>query len=105
MTLLELNPYLRLLQLIPLFLIFCPLVKSYWTRKNKLNGLRRVRVALIMLVFALMFSTTYFFIFSLFGLSRLSPASQLTVFAEKVLNIMAYWLLFYMFSRARKHEK
>lgn len=105
MNLLDINPLLRLIQIIPLTLILIPLVRSYWQRKNKINGLRKTRVSLIFLISTLIFSNIYFFLFSYFKISRVLWISQLVVFLEKFLNIIAYWLLFYMFSHARQHKK
>ena len=105
MNLLDLNSILRIIQLIPLILMLIPLVNSYLIKRNKINGLRRVRVALIILISAMVFSNIYFFLFSYFKISRVLLISQFVVFIEKIFNILAYWLLLYLFSHARQHKK
>ena len=105
MNLLVLNPVLRIIQLIPLVLMLIPLINSYLIKRNRINGLRKVRVALIILITALIFSNIYFFSFSYFKISRSLSISQFIIFIEKIFNGVAYWLLFYLFSHARKHRK
>jgi len=98
------NAILRFIQLIPLVLVDIPLIQSYWQKKNQINGLRRTRVVLIILFSALIVSNIYFFIFSAFRLSRALPCNQIFVFCEKIISIIAYWLLYHLFRHARIHR-
>lgn len=97
------NIILRVFQLIPILFVFYSIFCSYWKRKNNINGLRKTRLVLLVLFGAIIISNFYFLIFSLFVISRANPFNQLFVVLEKIINLIAYWLLFYLFSHARKH--
>lgn len=99
------NVVFRSLQLIPLFLVICPIFMSYWTKRNTINGLRSVRVVLLVLVSGLIFSNIYFIIFSLFNISRALPSSAFFMIAEKVVNLIAYGMLYWLFKHASTHSK
>ena len=105
MEITEANTFFRALQLIPLICVFLPILKSYWQRKNQINGLRKTRFTLIILLIALIFSNIYFLIFSLFKISRAIPQNQIFVIIDKIVNLFAYWLLFYLFKHAAQHNK
>jgi hypothetical protein len=91
------NSIFRFLNLIPLGTIFICLLRSYWIKRNTINGLRPTRTALTILIFALIFSNIYFFFFSVFRLSRASITNQYIVYAEKIVSLVAYWLMYWLF--------
>lgn len=101
----EINILFRSLQLIPLTLVFIPLIKSCYARINKINGLRPTRLTLTFLVGGLIFSNLYFIIFSAFSISRTLPSSAIFLTIEKVVNLVAYFLLYFLFKKASTHEK
>ena len=104
MTITKINSVLRLIQLIPLLLVFFPILNSYWEKRNSINGLRKTRMVLLILIASLIVSNLYFFIFSTFEISRANPHAQFIIIIEKIINIISYWLLYFLFSHARKHE-
>jgi len=104
MTITESNTIFRIIQLIPLILVFCPIFQSFWIRRNKINGLRKIRIVLLFLVSSLIISNTYFLVFSYFKISRTIPVAQTIVTIEKIINVVTYWLLFYLFRHAAKRK-
>jgi len=105
MNITQINSILRALQLIPLVLVFTPIFRSYYERRNSINGLRQTRLVLVTLIFALIFSNFYFLVFSIFRISRAVPTNQIIVIVDKIINIGAYWLLYFLFCKAKDHDK
>lgn len=95
----------RLLQLIPLVLVFIPIFCSYWQRRNKINGLRKIRVALLALLSSIIFSNVYFILFSYFDISRATTQGIVVLFLDKAINLIAYFLVYLFFKHASKHEE
>lgn len=97
----------RFLHLIPLVLVFIPLFKSFWDKRNSINGLRHTRITLIFLIFALILENIYFIYYGicsyLNGLSTISPNTGVLII-DKTINLIAYALLYYLFTHARKHN-
>lgn len=98
------NISFRLLQLIPLILVFIPIFCSYWHRRNRINGLRKIRVALLVLLSSIIFSNVYFIVFSYLNISRATPEGITILFLDKVINLVAYVLLYLFFKHASKHD-
>lgn len=105
MKILEYANMIRFLSFIPLSLVLYPLIRSYLEKKNTLNGLRPTRLALIMLFSGLFISNVYFFVFSLFNLSRSTTMSQYVTLFDKILTFIAYTTMYLLFRHASKHKK
>ena len=95
----------RLLQLIPLVLVFFPIFFFFLERRNKINGLRKIRVALLALLASIIFSNVYFILFSIFTVSRATTPGIVVLFLDKVINLIAYFLVYLFFKHASKHEQ
>lgn len=98
----------RTLSLIPVAFVFIPIFKSYWERKNKINGLRRTRVAILAVLFAIIFTNIYF-IYENFkaiylNLFHVSP-NVFGLIIDKFINLVAFILMFYLFKHASNHKK
>jgi predicted Na+-dependent transporter len=104
MNITTINAIFRALALIPLIYVFYGLLVSCWEKRNTINGLKKTRRSLLILIFALIFSNAYFFFFSILKLSRTDPANQLVVVADKIINLVAYWLLYWLF-KSHKTDK
>ena len=105
MNITTINSIFRTIQLIPLILVFYPIFRSYWQRKNQINGLRKTRLVLLFLISSLIISNTYFLVFSMLKISRAIPGNQIIVYGEKVINTVAFWLLFYLFRHASTSKR
>jgi hypothetical protein len=98
----------RALSLIPLILVFSPVFKSYWQRLNKINGLRRTRVALLTSLFAIIF-TNVFFICE--GLRALADGKDFVIpntyglILDKVITLVSFIVLYHLFKHASTHKK
>ena len=107
MTNLQITIIFRFLQLIPLILVFCPIFNSYWVKRNTINGLRYTRLTLLFLIFALIFENLYFIYYGVESIlnkeSVLTPDTTILI-VDKIVNLLAYFLLYYLFTHARKHN-
>ena len=104
MKILDISLFLRGLQFIPLIAVFIPLLRSCWDKRNKINGLRPTRLVLLFLFTGLIASNTYFVIFSLFNFSRALPLNQVAVVFEKIVSLVSYSMLYFLFKHAADHN-
>ena len=96
---------IRILQFVPLVLVLLPLFRSYWIRRNILNGLRPTRIFLIILFSCLVLNNTYFVIFQILDLKRSVPSNQLFVLLDKIVSLVSYVALYWLFKHASMHGK
>lgn len=99
--------FFRTLQIIPIILVMIPLFRSYWVKRNIINGLRKTRVALLAILFSILFENLYFIYYGIVALamnkSNIIPETFFLV-VDKMVNLAAYFLLYYLFSHARRHN-
>ena len=97
----------RILQAIPLFLVILPIFISYWEKRNTINGLRHTRVVLLILFGSIFIENLYFIYYAAVSLiyknNTLTPDTFILI-ADKTLTLASYFLLYYLFSHARKHN-
>lgn len=99
------NLLFRGLQLIPLILVLLPIFKSYWQKRNHINGLRKIRVALIILISSIIFSNIYFMMFSYLSFPRNSTIGLIYLTADKLVSLSAYLVLYWLFKHSSSHAK
>jgi membrane protein implicated in regulation of membrane protease activity len=89
-------------------MVFVPIFNSYWDKRNTINGLRQTRLTLLFLVFALIFENVYFLYYGigsiLAGVPTITP-NTIVLIIDKLVNLTAYILLYYLFTHARKHNE
>jgi len=99
------NLFFRTIQIIPLLLVLYPIIKSYWQKRNHINGLRRIRVALIILILSIIFSNIYFMLFSYFNFSRNTVSGLIYLTLDKIVSLSAYLMLYWLFRHTSKEKK
>lgn len=95
----------RIAQLIPVILVLIPVVRSYWQRRNHINGLRKIRLALILMLSAIIFTNIYLIGTSILGLSRATPPGFWLLIIDKIVGLVSFWGMFLLFRHASKHDK
>ncbi len=96
----------RILQIVPLVLLIIPIFGSYWVRRNTINGLRRTRLTLSLLLFSIIFENVLFILLGIEAVREngvIAPSIPFLI-VDRSLNLVAYWLLYYLFSHARHHD-
>lgn len=97
----------RFVQVVPLVLIIIPLLKSYLEKINKINGLRRTRVILLFFFFSILAENIFFIYYAvrslLSGDNSVIPDVNILIL-DRIMNAIAYFLLYYLFTHARKHN-
>jgi len=97
----------RTLQCIPLILIIIPIFKSYWEKRNTLNGLRKTRLVLLALFTSILIENFYFIYYAVKALLNNQNAlvpDTLFLIVDKLIVLATYVILYYLFSHARKHN-
>lgn len=93
----------RFLSLIPLLLVFVSVAWSYWEKKNTINGLRRTRIFLLILLVALIIDNLIFLIVSACALYDSNPYIVVpyvwTIF-DKLIMTVALYCFYYLFKHA-----
>lgn len=97
----------RLLALPPLFLVFYSLFRTYWDKLHCINGLRKTRVFLLILVVSLIVDNILFLFFAVKAIYVGHPTvivSQPLLILDKISLLFAFYGLFYLFKHASKKD-
>lgn len=95
--------FFRFISIFPLSLIFITLFKTYWEKINTINGLRKTRVVLMVLVVALLIDQLYFMYLGITNClmgNSVIMTNPITLFLDKGLMTLSFYGLFYLFRHA-----
>lgn len=96
--------FIRVVTLVPLVYIFLVVTKTYWEKRNKINGLRKVRTGLMLWLGSLVLDsliTLYLNIMMMF-FKEPTVAMQLLRMLDKVQLMLMAFGIYYLFRHATK---
>lgn len=103
--------FFRLISIAPLSLIFYVIFCSFWEKINSINGLRKTRITLMILMLALLMDQFYFLYLGINAAVKQVPViytGPVMLFLDKLLMTASFFTLYYLFrhtaKRGIKHE-
>lgn len=97
---------IRLIGTIPLLLVFEGIARSYWHKRNTINGLRETRLVLLVLLFVLIFDNVLFSLFNIkFALFGGEHTNVPLTYLDRISVASAFFLLYYFFKYAIRERK
>lgn len=93
----------RFFSIFPLVMIFVTIFKTFWEKINTINGLRRTRISLMLLMLALLIDNIYFFlmaVINLFDGVNSIATDPVILFFDKLLMAISFYTLYFLFKHA-----